>query len=149
MVFRHLINHNRLQRMTYLTNCIYQHLFSLRAGYSSLASAQAVLRFLSAHLLPQPKDPFDIPELHLRPVATPRAPVSPDPTPAVSPLVIPPSPETSLPSPATPGSVSVAQVYTPVRLSLLCAVKFQQLNLILILSCRHLLACVLASPELS
>ncbi|BDA49577.1 hypothetical protein COCOBI_14-1960 [Coccomyxa sp. Obi] len=82
-------------------------------GYGSLASAQAVLRFLSTHLLPQPRDPFDIPELHLRPVATPRAPVSPDPAPAVNPLVIPPSPETSLSSPATPGAVSVAQVYTP------------------------------------
>lgn len=83
-------------------------------GYGSLASAQAMLHFLSTHLLPQPKDPFDIPELHLRPVATPRAPVSPDPAPAViqSP-VNPPSPETSLQSPATPGSVSVAQVYTP------------------------------------
>lgn len=86
------------------------------AGYGSLASAQAVLRFLSAHLLPQPRDPFDIPELHLRPVATPRAPVSPDPAPAVTPPVNPPSPEPSLQSPVTPGSVSVAQVYTPVRL---------------------------------
>ena len=80
-------------------------------GYGSLASTQAVLRFLSKHLLPKPQDPFDIPELNLRPVATPRAPVAPDPAPAVSPS----STQASLPAPVTPGSVSVAQVYTPVR----------------------------------
>ncbi|EIE19175.1 hypothetical protein COCSUDRAFT_67996 [Coccomyxa subellipsoidea C-169] len=78
-------------------------------GYGSLASAQAVLRFFSAHLLPKPQDPFDMPELNLRPVATPRAPVAPDPAPAVSPS----STQASLPCPVTPGSVSVAQVYTP------------------------------------
>ncbi len=81
------------------------------AGYGSLASAQAVLRFFSAHLLPKPQDPFEMPELNLRPVATPRAPVAPDPAPAVSPS----STQASLPCPVTPGSVSVAQVYTPVR----------------------------------
>lgn len=69
-----------------------------------------MLRFLSTHLLPRPQDPFEIPELNLRPVATPRAPVQPDPVPAISPA----SSRVSLPSPSTSGSVSVAQVYTPV-----------------------------------
>lgn len=77
-----------------------------------MESSQQTLRFLSKHLLPQPRSIFDdIPEPPtLRPVATPRAPVLPDPSPAVNPA----SPQDFAPSPAFSDSVSVAQIYTPV-----------------------------------